>query len=84
MKTTSRIFWTAFFGLNIAITVFCYGSAQTVKKEIDLLDKQYIRSEINLHYIMDTSVRVGHYARDHKVFRKLCPECAELRKKGLL
>ena len=84
MKTTNKVFWAAFLSLNFVITFVCVSKTVSLHKETKLLDKKYIRSEMNLYYISDTSARVSHYARGHQTWRPFCPECAELRQQGKL
>ena len=84
MKTTNNAFVWKIIIVNLVIIFACVSKAVSIHKETELLDKKYIRSEINLYYISDTSARVSHYARGHQTWRPFCPECAELQRKGKL
>ena len=58
-------------------------SEEFVKEHIEDIYTLFVLDSIRGYVTMDTLIRVFHYAKPHKSPVWNCPECADIRKKGL-
>ena len=58
-------------------------SEKFVKEHVEDIYKLFILDSVRGYITMDTLIRVFHYAKPHKSPVWNCPECADIRKKGL-
>ena len=58
-------------------------SEKFVKEHVEDLYKLSVLDSVRGYVTMDTLIRVFHYAKPHKSPVWACPECADIRKKGL-
>ena len=54
-----------------------------IKEEMDEIYGMKAREEAKAYVLMDTMIRVFHYAKPHKTPQPACPECDSLIRKGL-
>jgi cell division protein FtsL len=57
--------------------------AKFIKEHIEDIYKLFVLDSVRGYVTMDTLIRVFHYAKPHKSPVWNCPECADIRKKGL-
>ena len=57
--------------------------AKFIKEHIEDIYKLSVLDSVRGYVTMDTLIRVFHYAKPHKTPVWNCPECADIRKKGL-
>jgi hypothetical protein len=58
-------------------------SEKFVKEHVEDIYKLFVLDSVRGYITMDTLIRVFHYAKPHKSPIWNCPECADIRKKGL-
>ena len=58
-------------------------SEKFVKEHVEDIYKLSVLDSVRGYITMDTLIRVFHYAKPHKSPVGNCPECADIRKKGL-
>ena len=58
-------------------------SEKFVKEHVEDIYKLFVVDSVRGYITMDTLIRVFHYAKPHKSPVWNCPECADIRKKGL-
>ena len=58
-------------------------SEKFVKEHVEDIYKLFVLDSVRGYITMDTLIRVFHYAKPHKSPVWNCPECADIRKKGL-
>ena len=58
-------------------------AAKFIKEHIEDIYKLFVLDSVRGYVTMDTLIRVFHYAKPHKTPVWNCPECADIRKKGL-
>ena len=57
--------------------------AEFIKEHVEDIYKLFVLDAVRGYVTMDTLIRVFHYAKPHKSPVWNCPECADIRKKGL-
>ena len=58
-------------------------SEKFVKEHVEDIYKLFVVDSVRGYITMDTLIRVFHYAKPHESPIWNCPECADIRKKGL-
>jgi hypothetical protein len=58
-------------------------SEKFVKEHVEDIYKLFVLDSVRGYITMDMLIRVFHYAKPHKSPVWNCPECADIRKKGL-
>jgi len=58
-------------------------SEKFVREHVEDIYKLFVLDSVRGYITMDTLIRVFHYAKPHKSPVWNCPECADIRKKGL-